>query len=486
MNSKKLHEQWRQIMRDAKADELKRDAQAMAQAHNRIVDRKNASLRMIERDLDDAEDQYRMAIRSHHELMDRLLDLQHERVTSLEREFSNKLEQLQNEFDKEREQIESAHARQKHDLERLIGAMQEEFNEQLANARSDFESTREEIKNRDSEDYNVLKLSLEHVIDDLEQQFEQAHQAYVTSTDARTQSLRQLTKNDQEAANTIAARMKKINRLQDSLQHWRKKISTTSREWEERNKALSEERNVMTQHYQNLRAKMNRFRNEQAEKLKSLTLNSNNAIKTLQGKLERAERILKLGEVCRKLETDEERVRPFRLAEQAGISMQSLPESSREEAEAFLREHDIDPSAMQYEFEPASSTASGEKGEQQGSALAANFKQGHNGFATFGTLQADGNEPLPEEECLVRFYRRYNNVILDVYAVQTERERVEKENADLRALLKRYLDGVSVNESVLSDPDNPLFITNERYQLAASQRGQQQQHQQVPLQLQYN
>jgi HD-GYP domain-containing protein (c-di-GMP phosphodiesterase class II) len=207
MNNNDLHEQWRRVMREAKASELKRDAQAMAEAHRRLVDHKDTTLRKVTRNLDDAEEQHRMALRSHSTLVDRLMDLQRERVRSLEQEFGSSLQRMQREFDQEREQIKSSHERQKEELERLMSAMSDAFNEQLSNARSEFESTREEIKNRNSEEYNVLKHSLEQVIDDLEKQFEQAHQAYRASTDAKMQSFRQLTKSDQKSADTIAARM---------------------------------------------------------------------------------------------------------------------------------------------------------------------------------------------------------------------------------------------------------------------------------------
>ena len=459
MNNKDLHEQWRRVMREAKASELKRDAQAMAEAHRRLVDHKDTTLRKVKRNLDDAEEQHRMALRSHSTLVDRLMDLQRERVRSLEQEFGSSLQRMQREFDQEREQIKSSHERQKEELERLMSAMSDAFNEQLSNARSEFESTREEIKNRNSEEYNVLKHSLEQVIDDLEKQFEQAHQAYRASTDAKMQSFRQLTKSDQKSATTIAARMKKINRLHDSLQHWRKKIAADSREWEECNKALSEERNEMSQHYQNLQAKMNRFREDQAEKLKSLTLNSNACINALQSKLEQAERILQLGGVCTKLETEEERVRPFSLREEAEPSCDSLPEGTREKVEALLREQGIEPSQMQSEVD---ATRAGSTGE---SALASWSKEGHTGLSSFGTLSEESAEPLPEEECLTRFYRRYNRAVLDVHMVRAQKEKLEAENSDLRAQLKGHVDGVSVSNPLMSELASPLVTVNSRRQL---------------------
>ena len=38
--------------------------------------------------------------------------------------------------------------------------------------------------------------------------------------------------------------------LQEALLHWRTKIATNSREWEERNRALRAEKDIMNRHYQ--------------------------------------------------------------------------------------------------------------------------------------------------------------------------------------------------------------------------------------------
>ena len=79
-------------------------------------------------------------------------------------------------------------------MQDLMQAMEEEFERAKQEAQQEFESQREEIKNRNSEEYNVLKISLESTIEDLEKHFEDAHRAYLQSTDTRTQSFKQLTK----------------------------------------------------------------------------------------------------------------------------------------------------------------------------------------------------------------------------------------------------------------------------------------------------
>ena len=49
-------------------------------------------------------------------------------------------------------------------------------------------------------------------------------------------------------------------RASHSLAHWRTKIATNSREWEERNRLLRNEKDIMSRHYQTLKGGMNRFR----------------------------------------------------------------------------------------------------------------------------------------------------------------------------------------------------------------------------------
>ena len=71
--------------------------------------------------------------------------------------------------------------------------------------------------NRSSEEYNVLKISLEGQIEELERTFEAAHQAYLQNTGARATAFQTLTTNDAAAARVIEQRMKKLVQMQVTL-----------------------------------------------------------------------------------------------------------------------------------------------------------------------------------------------------------------------------------------------------------------------------
>ena len=69
----KLNHQWRNIMREAKAKELKKDIEILSQTFERVVDRKESVIKSLAKDLQEAEDQYSMALRSHLNNVDELV-----------------------------------------------------------------------------------------------------------------------------------------------------------------------------------------------------------------------------------------------------------------------------------------------------------------------------------------------------------------------------------------------------------------------------
>ena len=57
-------------------DSLRKEVEVSTQLHERDVDRKDAMLQMLDRDLDEAEEQYQLALRQHLRHIDTLVELQ--------------------------------------------------------------------------------------------------------------------------------------------------------------------------------------------------------------------------------------------------------------------------------------------------------------------------------------------------------------------------------------------------------------------------
>eukprot|EP00962_Isochrysis_galbana_P060225 scaffold34429_cov108-Isochrysis_galbana.AAC.1 len=79
-----------------------------------------------------------------------------------------------------------------------MAVMEKEFGEEELDARQEFESAKEEIKNKNSEEYNVLRFTLEGLIEELEKHFDSAHANYTATTEQRTIDFKSLTLKDQQ------------------------------------------------------------------------------------------------------------------------------------------------------------------------------------------------------------------------------------------------------------------------------------------------
>jgi hypothetical protein len=126
------------------------------------------------------------------------------------------------------------------------------------------------------------------------------------------------------------------------------------------------------------------------------------------------ERILKLAELNRKLETDREKILPFEVADVPRERLHKMPAELAAEV-----------------------------------ATLTTYAKGPDGLR------------IDEWNYLDQFYVRYNKVLLDKMALLSERGNLRNENQDLRTILKQYLDGISVTEDVMVHR-NPLLIINNR------------------------
>ncbi|PIK40726.1 putative coiled-coil domain-containing protein [Apostichopus japonicus] len=355
-NLYKLTHQWRALLRAAKSKELKKDIEILSQTFERVVDRKDSVIKSLAKDLQEAEEQYSMALRSHLQNMDTLIDLQRSRLKILQSEYEEELEILKNEFDSERTMIVDHHRQEMNDVQDILFAMEENASDRENEARQEFQSLRDEIKNKNLEEKHALRIQLEG---------------------------------------------------QDTIASLKAKMAQNVKESEERNRDLKEQREVIAQHFHTLKSQMNSFRENERRRLTKLTLDSNASIKALQSKLELGERILKVSEQCRKKETEEEKVLPFYAS--------SLTQEEEEDVSAAVAEP------------PSEQLA----------------------------------EVMHEYTSLENFWKRYNKVLLDKVAMDKEKSTLLDENQRLRTVLKQYLDGISVNDEILSNV-NPLFVVNQQ------------------------
>jgi chromosome segregation ATPase len=257
-----------------------------------------------------------------------------------------------------------------------------------------------------------MRSHLEEKIEQMKEKCNAHLQNYRTQTEASTADYKNYLARDASLSKQVERKLRQVERMQSQITHWKLKIQQNRQECEERNAQLRTEKDHIAKHFQELKAKMNRFRNEEKKRLTDLTQNARGCIKNLKDQLGLAEKILKTAELCRKFETEREKVLPFYLSREVEVEeLQFDDDDLKEEIKESLSDTGID-----------------------------------------------------EWTYLDTFFKRFNKVKLDHLAIEKERQRLEKENVQLRSILKQFLDGVSVNEDVLSQP-NPLLVVNGKVNL---------------------
>lgn len=92
-------------MRIAKIDELRRLIQMHSEYFERELDYKDAILQMLDKDIEEAEEHYSIALRNHFIHINQLISLQDSRIRGLNEEFKKDVINLENEFKIESDQI---------------------------------------------------------------------------------------------------------------------------------------------------------------------------------------------------------------------------------------------------------------------------------------------------------------------------------------------------------------------------------------------
>jgi hypothetical protein len=428
-NKKKILTEWRKIMRMAKTDELKREIEVYSHNHEREVDAKDALLQMLDKDLEEAEEQYQTALRNHMIHVDRLLRLQESRLQGLEEEFKRDLKILVNEFERERSEIVENHRLEKKELLDIISAVQEEEKRKEDALKSKHETNREETKK--SEDLVMMQTKLGIKNDTVDREFDMHHTNYDNSSKDLSQQFMKYYLQNESETKKIEQAHRKVDALKLAIEKLKYEASKTEKESTARNRALELEKETVAQHYRELKKKMVQFREEEVRRLTELTNNSRSCVSKLKDQVNTGEKILKLAELCRKLETEKEKVVPF---------YASNEEAEQGEQQQLLRDRE------QAHMESAGNMETMVPQSQD-------ILQFLNPETAFDEFQA-----------LANFYKRFNKVLLDKLAIEKQKKQLEKENLFFKSLLKQYLDGVSVNEDVLSGP-NPLLVVNNRIQL---------------------
>ncbi|XP_071585493.1 dynein regulatory complex subunit 2 [Heliangelus exortis] len=409
LNLHKLDTQWRAMLRAAKDAELRRDVEVLMQTFSRVLDCKDSAIESLVTELEEVEEQHSRALRSHLQNLQRLLRFQRRRLSCLEENYNAQLRALSLEFEDERRTILEHQEKERSSLRELAMAAEQIYARSQQEDSLNFQSARDDIKNKSLLEKQYTRLELGEKVEKLWEKFQEAMQSYGEATEHLKIAFKALKQKDRKNAKEIELQAKKLQKLQDLVAATKGQMAAQLRESEEQNRRMRVKKEKALRKLQELKAEMSQARAKARGNLGTLVMQSEGALKTLEKVVEKAQRILRLAEMCRKLETEQEKVLPFYPS--------SLAEGEQEEAQRILHRTPEEPLAR----------------------------------------------VVRDYAGLERFWQRFNKAKLEEKALERERAELNRRNRRLRDLLGQYLAGICVTQEVLDKPNPLLSIRHKRW-----------------------
>ncbi|XP_061118157.1 dynein regulatory complex subunit 2-like [Conger conger] len=405
LNDLRLLEKWRLVFRKVRAKELRDDMTVLGQTLERVLDHKDAVIECLEVEVDRMREQSARCHGSHLDHIDRLLELQRERLCTLEQQWNTELEELCTSFNTEREQIFSQHRLDCTYLEDVHFAMEQCHREVDTDTRQEFMSARNDIKNRTLEEKNAQRILFGGEAEELWHDIQEAVWSYADSTQSRHATFQTLLARDEGSTLEIDVQKKKIQKMQLSITQLRNRLSSGQRKDCEERLALEAIREEATKLGRCMRGQLSSTQSRNRGQLTTLVSYSHAATKKLHSIIHKGGRLLRRAELCRKLERVDEQSLQF-----------------------------FCPTPDPQDQRPEGSTGIDRQIQAQAKAI----------------LEHSGLESV---------WHRFNRVQLECLCLVREKAVLGQQNAQLRLMLRHYLDGVAVGDDTLGQHNTLLAVS---------------------------
>nr|PNR58084.1 hypothetical protein PHYPA_005079 [Physcomitrium patens] len=418
-----IHKKWRSILRIAKIKEQRDDIDWLTKNHVRQMELKDHIIGLYREQLYESEAQRRSAQIKHLSMLDASIDIHYLRTAKMEEEFQEQVKNLEDSFMTERKLMTTNFSNEKKELKDVILAMKVQAEESIYDRR----------QNKDIEEFNMLKITLELGVEEIERRIERTHKSYLANTEATTISFKNLVAKDIVKSHLIERRMRTLINLHENISYWRVRMVIQGKEFNKVNQKMKDEKECLLNHYTALKRLLGRIKHHERDNLKEVSRNVSDAKNHLMDKLVVAQRVLHLAKRANKLETEHEKIFPFEplhcfnIPTVPGLVLdrELAEDETTKKSEAKMLGHSVAllvPTQFQVEPKPPE------------------VINGKNPFH-WGTyaLDENGNE-VEESHYMANFNKRFNKVKLDLLTIQTERNRLSEENSKLINGLQKYMD----------------------------------------------
>ncbi|XP_032722895.1 dynein regulatory complex protein 1 isoform X2 [Lontra canadensis] len=224
-----------------------------------LIEDKNKLISELQQELKTKDDQYVKDLKKQSDDICLLLERMEEQVKHVMKTFRQELNYIEKAFEVERQEMLASNKKK---WERALQAHNAKELEYLMNRIKKVEDYEKQLNKQrvwDWEEYNMIKIKLEHDVQVLEQQLQQMKAIYQLNQEKLEYNFQVLKKRDEESTVIKSQQKRKINRLHDALNNLRAKYNKQIKHFQEENQSLTSDYKRFVTQFKELQRAMRHF-----------------------------------------------------------------------------------------------------------------------------------------------------------------------------------------------------------------------------------
>lgn len=308
---RKHEKNWRRMLIKISVPRMREDLEFAWHNFERVIDSKDFTISLLMDELKDAEEQYMFNLRSHVENIDRLIQMLRDRLEELKENNKLELEELEASAEKEAEDIRLTAADGENYLKTMLYTLELARKKQEKRVRGELLSRIDEEDTKYADIINRLRGGLEVGLGRMWNNIQAFIQEYNTRTARRKNDYLLLKEQDDSVQNVLQERLRKIRNLHQLI---KKLKDTYCKMLKERNITISDlvdEKQFFSNAFSVFKKRLEANNATDKQKIILLTTKSKETAAVLNELRKKGEWILTLAAVCRKMETEKEKIMSF-------------------------------------------------------------------------------------------------------------------------------------------------------------------------------
>ncbi|XP_072392692.1 dynein regulatory complex subunit 2 [Diabrotica undecimpunctata] len=308
---RKHEKEWRQLLIDIELPHIRDELEFAWHNFELVIDNKDFAISLLMDELKHAEEQYTMNCNNHIEHIDKLLDMYKERMEELQRDYNKEITKLEKETEVDVNELSQIFTEDENYLKTILYMLEMAKKEQKANIRADYFSRLEEEETKNTQIIQRLRGILETVHSGIEEETDDFLNKYYVQIRDRKKEYDKLRAQDDALQELLNFQLEKIRKMYDYIKTLKQDLIDCEKLLGRKLKDLETEYQYFHNAFNVLKMQLQKDQQIDASKMEILTVSHNETMSALQKIKEKGEHILHVAAVCRKLETQEEKIRPF-------------------------------------------------------------------------------------------------------------------------------------------------------------------------------